>query len=87
MHSSQVEAANQIMALRTETYELRDRVKKCKAELAGQRSDDLLVGTFQVIEQATQPLVASLDGFEELKLNLKSFFIVFPAHDEEWEEV
>jgi len=32
-------------------------------------------------------VVACLDGFEELKLNLKSFFIIFPAHDQEWEQV
>jgi hypothetical protein len=47
----------------------------------------LLPGVYQVIEQATKPVVANLDGFEELKLNLKSFFAISPADDFEIDQV
>jgi len=87
MYSSQVDATNQIVSLRNETYDLLDRIKKCKAELMSQRPGEVVPGVYQVVEQGTKPVVACLDGFEELKLNLKSFFIIFPAHDQEWEQV
>jgi len=87
MHSSQAEATNQIVSLRNETYELCDRIKKYKAELMSQKQGEAVACIFQVIEQATRPVVANFDEFEELKLNLKSFFVIFPAHDEGWDQV
>ena len=88
MYSSQVEASNQILSLRNETYELRDRIKKCKAEMTTEKPEEVLLpGVYQVIEQATKPVVANLDGFEELKLNLKSFFAISPADDFEIDQV
>ena len=92
------EASRQIEALRHENYELQDRVKKCKTELFNyqQRVDrasgcDPVTGlivppVFQIIEQRTKPLTANLEGLDELKMNLKSFFLIFPNHDEEWEQ-
>ena len=96
--SGQREASEQIEALRKENTALQDRVKTCRVELFNcqQRADrvaacDPVTGlvippVFQIIEQRSRPLTANLEGFDDLKMNLKSFFIIFPNHDEEWEQ-
>jgi len=87
------EAAEEVVALRGENYELRDQVKKCRAELVGyqERVEEAAAATcrpvFQIIEHTARPLVASLDeGMEDLKMNLKSFLLIFPGNDSEWDE-
>lgn len=96
--SGQSEASRRIEALQKTNCELEERIKKCRIELyeCQQRVDkatscDPVTGlviqpVFQIIEQRSKPLTANLEGLDDLKLNLKSFFLIFPNHDEEWEQ-
>ena len=79
-----------VATLNTENSELKSQVKRFK-DSTSSNSKSLGSGSgsfpvFMILEQSTKPLVANFEKFGFLRTNLMSFFAIYPAHDEEYEE-
>ena len=84
----------QVSQLKQENEDLQRDVKRQKSDntVLMARLDkgmEALSPVFMVLEQSDAPIVADFDKCDDygnLRLSLKTFFIFFPAHDEEYEE-
>ena len=83
-----------VSKLSKENHELKDEVKRCESDVSsllsrienGSENSSGLPHVFMILEQNKKPTKANLENYGELVRRLKTFFIFYPAHDEEYEE-